>query len=204
LSVSRFTFDRPHRTPARVPRETTIRATYTMPLWVVPGAILILGERLRLGKSIALLLGLAGIGSIRRECLDHVVVFGEQHLRQLLGSYQRYYNDARTHLSLNKDAPALRAVQAAGRVAPRRSASSIRPDLISGRDNHVTDLWRHSLRRRSQKDRITWIRIKKLADDFLPQARILHPWSHARFAVKHPRWEPSALIGHARICAGGA
>ncbi len=34
------------------------------------------------------------IGSIRRECLDHVVVFGERHLRQLLGSYQRYYNDA--------------------------------------------------------------------------------------------------------------
>jgi hypothetical protein len=56
------------------------------------------------------------IGSIRRECLDHVVVFGEQHLRQLLGSYQRYYNDARTHLSLNKDAPVSRAVQAVGRV----------------------------------------------------------------------------------------
>src|SRR5262249_54269257 len=36
---------------------------------------------------------------------------------------------------------------------------------------------------------------QKLADDFLPQARILHPWPHARFAVKHPRWEPSALIG---------
>ena len=70
--------------------------------------------------------------------------------------------------------------------------------------HHVTDLWRRSLRRRSQKDRITWNRIKKLADDFLPQVRILHPWPHARFAVKHPRWEPSALIGHARICAGGA
>jgi len=56
------------------------------------------------------------IGSIRRECLDHVVVFGEQHQRQLLGSYQRYYNDARTHLSLNKDAPVSRAVQAVGRV----------------------------------------------------------------------------------------
>ena len=68
----------------------------------------------------------------------------------------------------------------------------------------VTDLWRRSLRRRSQKDRMTWSRIKKLADDFLPQARILHPWPHARFAVKHPRWEPSALVGHARICAGGA
>src|SRR5262249_15493994 len=57
------------------------------------------------------------IGSIRRDCLDHVVVLGERHLRQLLGSYQRYYNDARTHLSLNKDAPASRAVQAVGRIA---------------------------------------------------------------------------------------
>jgi hypothetical protein len=56
------------------------------------------------------------IGSIRRDCLDHVVVFGERHLRHLLRSYQRYYNDTRTHLSLNKDAPALRAVQAVGRI----------------------------------------------------------------------------------------
>jgi group II intron reverse transcriptase/maturase len=70
--------------------------------------------------------------------------------------------------------------------------------------HHVTNLWRRSLQRRSQKDRTTWDRIKQLADDFLPQARILHPWPHARFAVKHPRWEPSALIGPARIYAGGA
>ncbi len=68
----------------------------------------------------------------------------------------------------------------------------------------VTDLWRRSLQRRSQKDRMTWDRIRKLTDDFLPPARILHPWPHVRFAVRHPRWEPSALIGHARICAGGA
>ena len=44
------------------------------------------------------------IGSIRRDCLDHVVVFGEQHLRHLLNSYQKYYNEVRTHLSLQKDA----------------------------------------------------------------------------------------------------
>ena len=43
------------------------------------------------------------IGSIRRECLDHVVVFGERHLRQVLLLYMAYYNRARTHLSLNKD-----------------------------------------------------------------------------------------------------
>ena len=58
------------------------------------------------------------IGSIRRECLDHVVVFGERHLRHLLISYLAYYNGARTHLSLNKDAPVPRAVQAIGRILP--------------------------------------------------------------------------------------
>ena len=58
------------------------------------------------------------IGSIRRDCLDHVVVFGERHLRHLLSSYQRYYNEVRTHLSLQKDAPIPRAVRSAGRVIP--------------------------------------------------------------------------------------
>jgi transposase InsO family protein len=56
------------------------------------------------------------IGSIRRECLDHVVVFGERHLRNLLRSYQQYYNECRTHLSLDKDAPLSRAVSVHGRV----------------------------------------------------------------------------------------
>src|SRR5437879_5490228 len=56
------------------------------------------------------------IGSIRRECLDHIVVFGERHLRHVLLSYMNYYNGTRTHLSLNKDAPISRAAEAAGRV----------------------------------------------------------------------------------------
>ncbi len=56
------------------------------------------------------------IGSIRRDCLDHVVVFGEQHLRHLLISYQKYYNEARTHLSLDKDAPIPRTVQTVGQT----------------------------------------------------------------------------------------
>jgi hypothetical protein len=49
-------------------------------------------------------------------CLDYVVVFGERHLRHLLESYQRYYNEARTHLSLDKDAPVSRAVEADGSI----------------------------------------------------------------------------------------
>jgi integrase-like protein len=57
------------------------------------------------------------IGSIRRECLDHVAVFGEAHLRKLLASYATYYNEERTHLTLGKDAPLHRPAQTAGRVA---------------------------------------------------------------------------------------
>jgi transposase InsO family protein len=56
------------------------------------------------------------IGSIRRDCLDHVVVFGEPHLRNLLRAYQRYYNEGRTHLSLFKDAPIPRAVHPRGHI----------------------------------------------------------------------------------------
>jgi group II intron reverse transcriptase/maturase len=67
---------------------------------------------------------------------------------------------------------------------------------------HLTDLWRRSLRRRSQRDGFTWARITKLADDWLPEARILHPWPNVRFAVKHPRWEPYAGNPLVRICAG--
>jgi putative transposase len=51
------------------------------------------------------------IGSIRRECLDHVIVLGEEHLRRILSRYAVYYNGARTHLSLYKDAPEGRSVQ---------------------------------------------------------------------------------------------
>src|SRR6059058_3424292 len=49
------------------------------------------------------------IGSIRRECLDHIVVFGERHLRHVLLSYLKYYNEVRTHPSLEKNAPVSRA-----------------------------------------------------------------------------------------------
>ena len=51
------------------------------------------------------------IGSIRRECVDHIIVLGEAHLRRILRCYARYYNEIRTHRALNKDAPRSRAVQ---------------------------------------------------------------------------------------------
>jgi transposase InsO family protein len=56
------------------------------------------------------------IGSIRRQVLDHVVVLGERHLRHVLLSCMTYYNEARTHLSLNKDPPIPREVQSVGRI----------------------------------------------------------------------------------------
>jgi transposase InsO family protein len=58
------------------------------------------------------------IGSIRRECLNHLLVLGERHLRRVLIRYFIYYHQARTHLALEKDAPDLRHVQlpAAGRI----------------------------------------------------------------------------------------
>ena len=57
------------------------------------------------------------IGSIRRECLDHLVIFSEAHLRRILQSYAEYYNKIRTHRSLDKDVPVFRPVQRIGPIA---------------------------------------------------------------------------------------
>jgi transposase InsO family protein len=80
------------------------------------------------------------IGSIRRECLDHIVVFGERHL---LLSYMDYYNGTRTHLSLNNDAPISRAAEAAGRILCHPILGGLitnmvrqeKPDASSGRNS---------------------------------------------------------------------
>ena len=56
------------------------------------------------------------IGTLRRECLDQMVIFGETHLRRILCAYAAYYNQTRTHLALQKDAPLRRAVQRSGTI----------------------------------------------------------------------------------------
>jgi transposase InsO family protein len=56
------------------------------------------------------------IGTLRRECLDHVLIFGEWHLRRILALYSSYYNQTRTHLALRKDVPLRRAVQGSGTI----------------------------------------------------------------------------------------
>jgi len=69
---------------------------------------------------------------------------------------------------------------------------------------HVTKLWLRALLRRGNRDRMTWEKMTRLADDFLPTPRISQPWPAQRFAVTHPRWKPYAGKPHVRFCAGGA
>ena len=56
------------------------------------------------------------IGTLRRECLDQVLIYGERHLRRILALYSSYYNQTRTHLALRKDAPLRRSVQRSGTI----------------------------------------------------------------------------------------
>jgi putative transposase len=66
------------------------------------------------------------IGSIRRECLDHIVIFNERHLRRVLNSYRDYYHRSRTHLSLQKDCPDPRPIM------PRRMGEVIAIPQVGG------------------------------------------------------------------------
>ena len=80
------------------------------------------------------------IGSIRRECVDHFVVLGEAHLRRILRAYARYYNDIRTHRSLDKDAPVSRPVQRTGIISSHAILGGLHhlsfPKIPSGLDSH--------------------------------------------------------------------
>jgi hypothetical protein len=82
------------------------------------------------------------IGSIRRECLDHVIIFNETHLRRVLACYFRYYHRSRTHLSLNKDCPDPRRIQ-----PPSAGKSSHFPRLVGCIT--ATNVVRPELRRQS-------------------------------------------------------
>jgi hypothetical protein len=85
------------------------------------------------------------IRSIRRDCLDHVVVFGEPHLRNPLRSYQRYYNEGRTHLSLRKNTPIPRAVRASGHIIITPILGALHHQYgrvsVSDRDRSVIPSW---------------------------------------------------------------
>ena len=78
------------------------------------------------------------IGALRRDCLDHVLIFGERHLRRVLTSYSVYYNETRTHLGLGKDAPLGRAVERSGPSSPYRFCAVIVTRGYNIREGQVT------------------------------------------------------------------
>ena len=77
-------------------------------------------------------------------------------------------------------------------------------EAISAFHFRIIGHWLRALRRRSQRHRMTWERIGRLADRWLPPPRILHPWPNNPLCRHHPRQEPSALAAPAGICAGGS
>lgn len=90
----------------------------------------------------------------------------------------------RRHDSLTEQGRWLRSV-VAGYFAYH--AVPTNAQAIGAYRHHVLDLWRRSLKRRSQKDRMTWARMDRLAAEWLPPPRVLHPWPEERLAVKYPR-----------------
>ena len=72
------------------------------------------------------------IGSIRRECLDHLVTLSETHLRRILRTYACYYNKIRTHRSLDKDAPISRPVQRIGSIKPEPILGGLHHHYVRG------------------------------------------------------------------------
>jgi integrase-like protein len=81
------------------------------------------------------------IGSIRRECTDHLIVFNAEHLRRILAKYTTYYNEVRTHVSLGKDAPCRRPIEQFGNIVAYPilggATPSIRSNLVFRSDNGV-------------------------------------------------------------------
>ena len=75
------------------------------------------GQAYRTGLALADGFAERLIGSIRRECVDHIIVLGEMHLRRILKSYADYHNSVRTHRSSNKDAPVTRPVRRTGVIS---------------------------------------------------------------------------------------
>jgi transposase InsO family protein len=79
------------------------------------------------------------IGTIRRECLDHMIVFGEGHLRRILGKYAAYYNASRIHRSLEKDAPFHRTIERLGVICLYRKSDSAIMVMKSAEDGRRYD-----------------------------------------------------------------
>jgi Integrase core domain len=90
------------------------------------------------------------IGSIRRECTDHLIVFSAEHLRRILAKYATYFNEGRTHVSLGTDAPYTRPIERFGDIScasnPWRVAPSVPSNLVFGSDTTESGCVRLRLR----------------------------------------------------------
>ena len=110
------------------------------------------------------------IGSIRRECLDHIVVLGGAHLRKILQSYASYYNDIRTHRSLDNDAPVSRPVQQIGVISSRA--------ILGGHHHHCARVQVFGTRSEA-----TPARTKQSSPIIPPLRRFHHAIDRTRFSV---------------------
>ena len=96
------------------------------------------------------------IGTLRRECLDQMLIFGEAHLRRILSAYASYYNQARTHLALQKDAPLHRAVQRSGVIATIPILAGLHHQYVRILFSERTTFWNEPLGRRLRKSNTQW------------------------------------------------
>ena len=105
-------------------------------------------------------------------------------MRLSLGANQEVQLRRRMHASIPEQGRWLKSV-VTGYFAYHAVPTNVR--AIQTFRFHVTNLWRRTLRRRSQKDAMTLARMDRIANAWLPKPRILHPWPSERFDVKHPR-----------------
>ncbi|HZR86319.1 MAG TPA: integrase core domain-containing protein [Bradyrhizobium sp.] len=127
------------------------------------------------------------IGSIRRECSDHVIVLGDEHLRQILKSYADYYNGVRTHWSLNKDAPVFRPVQRSGVLGSHALLGGLHP-LRSGLS------FRYAAQRPSSRLPVRYLRQAGLDSHCLAFDHRFSSFAEPDLAARKLLEQPKALV----------
>jgi len=90
-----------------------------------------------------------------------------------------------------------------GARPPRLLRRAGNTDAVAAFRTEVTMQWFKTLRRRSQRNRLNWARMNRLATQWLPPVRVIHPFPSVRFSATTQGRSPSAVVPHAGICAGG-
>jgi hypothetical protein len=137
------------------------------------------------------------IESIRRECLDHIIVLGEAHLRRILKSYADYYNGVRTHRSLDKDATVSRQIQRIGSIKSHAILGGLHPGL-SFRYTHPSR--NHRSRWFPLIDALSWTASERNSCRRFQSCR-RKPWHPALTPARPERQRPAQQIKHVLSCA---